>query len=586
MPRLINLPTSGRIEIELGKDEDAQLIWPDAPFQGQLSIEGGRNVYSSGGYINDGYNNDEIIILQPTSDNASYHFEGMHVDVDGKDVDIFAPRNYFDVEYSLTIENSRLGTPEYARYGFHGDVIQFQDVRGGGGGIDLAVRNVTVEAEQQAFFLPDLTTGPTSVSMENVNARFSESYSGENRGVLYWFADGNRNPYYNVDLNNVYAETDLHWEAVVPAKRHGADYGDADKVTFDSYTQIDGAIALAKPSGGDFAPADKVGLNYDADYFGTTSTDSGGTKATDTTSTPDVTASSADDTSPDTTTTAAPAGDEVIGAVREITDLDLDRQTVNFGASLDAAVVFATPATLNGHHPVTTRINAISDSSVTLQLDEPKYLKDDYHVDETVNVLVLEEGEWLIGDGRRLEVGTLQTDNLTSDGFVRVDFSRAFDTTPIVLTQVQTDNGVDWVVTRTRDISQRGFEVAMQESEAKNGSHHLTETIGWLAVERGAFDWDGIDAQAFQTGTRIGSGGGTFDFAADVSGQPLIAAGLASFIGSDTANLRLAATGDGRARFVAQEEQSADGETYHLNENAAGMAFAQEGLLDGDAFIA
>jgi hypothetical protein len=134
-------------------------------------------------------------------------------------------------------------------------------------------------------------------------------------------------------------------------------------------------------------------------------------------------------------------------------------------------------------------------------------------------------------------------------------------------------------------VSQSGFEVAMQESEAKNATHHVTETVGWLAVESGVFDWNGIDAQTFQTGTRIGSGGGTFDFAADVGGQPLIAAGLASFIGSDTANLRLAAAADGRARFVAQEEQSADGETYHLNEDVAGVAFAQEGLLNGDAFI-
>jgi hypothetical protein len=578
MPRTIDLPESGRVRVRLDDDEDARLVWPDSPFRGQIEIEGGRNVYSSGGYITGGYDNDEIIIVQPGSDQSNYQFEGLHVDVDGQRVDIFALRNGPGVNYSVLIENSRLGTPEYDHHGFHGDVIQLQDRRGGEGGVDLTVRNVTAEAEQQGFFLPDLTTGPSQTTMENVNSRFSEPYSGDNRGILYWFADGNRNPYYNVELSNVYAATDLHWEATVPAKRHGAMYDESEVVDFRSYTQIDGEIALRAPAGGDFAPADKVGLNYDSAFFFGSGADGGGTTTEPEPSEPE---------SSEPEPTAPPAAaDEVIGAVRAVRDLDLDRQTVDFGASLDDAVVFATPATLDGGDPVTTRIRAIGDGSVTLQLDEPGYVTDGFHVDETVTVLALEEGVWRIADGRRLEVGTIETDNLVGDGFVGVDFSQRFDDAPVVLTQVQTDNGGDWVVTRVRDVTADGFRVAMQEVGAKAGSGHVTETVGWLALDAGTIDWDGIDAQAFRTGTRIDSDGAGFGFADAVGAQPLIAAGLASFFGPDPANLRLAGLDDGTARFVAREEQSADRETDHVDEDVAGLAFDGEGLLDGGTFIA
>jgi hypothetical protein len=243
-------------------------------------------------------------------------------------------------------------------------------------------------------------------------------------------------------------------------------------------------------------------------------------------------------------------------------------------------VVFATPATLNGAQDVTTRVTSLTSDAVIVGLDEPNYL-DETHLAEDLTLLVLEKGVWDIGGGRRLEVGTVAVDVLSTEGFVDVAFDEAFDEAPVVLTQVQTANGPDWVVTRIDDVTATGFALTMQEEEALNGGGHTTETVGWLALEADVFDWNGIDIEAFSSGPTVDDGGGEFDFAAALGATPLIAAGIASFFGAEPANLRLDDLSSGTATFIAREDLSADAERSHASEVAAGIAFADEGLLTG-----
>ena len=55
-----------------------------------------------------------------------------------------------------------------------------------------------------------------------------------------------------------------------------------------------------------------------------------------------------------------------------------------------------------------------------------------------------------------------------------------------MFTSVQTFNGPDPVTTRLRNSLSTGFEVTMDEEEAIRDGGHLTETIGWIAIERGS----------------------------------------------------------------------------------------------------
>jgi len=348
-PTIVNIPTSDGIRIRLDADEDARLVWPDAPVQGgPVLIEGGRNVVSVGGYITNGATNDGTIIVQSPHRDSHYYFEGLHVDVNEQITDIFAFRNQNGVQYSTTIMNSRLGTPDYIGSGFHGDVVQIQN-GSGRGGIDLAVENVTASAEVQAFFLPDRATGTVRVDMENVNTSFADPYTGSNRGVLYWFNnDTSRNEPYPVELDNVYAETDVPWEAVTPQRRHGAIYND-DSVSFSRGSQIDGEVFLGRPATGDFAPANRVGLNYDPAFFGS----SGGTTAA-------APAPAPSQPAPSPTPAPAPFGDDLV--------LELSGKFFRDGSYALPMIDVLVGSTLVGRD---IELDALEPAQLTVGLDVP-----------------------------------------------------------------------------------------------------------------------------------------------------------------------------------------------------------------------
>ena len=280
------------------------------------------------------------------------------------------------------------------------------------------------------------------------------------------------------------------------------------------------------------------------------------------------------------------ASGPIIGAVRRVSELGLDDRRIPFGAEFDDPVVFATPVSRSDPAPVTTRITELQGDGVRLRLDAPGYLDDVARPGEDLTVLALEEGVWDIGGGRRLEVGTVMTDLTASEGFAGVTFEAPFATPPVVVAQVQTANGPDWVVPRLDAVGRDGFRVALQEEEARAETGHVVEEIGWLALEPGVFDWDGVAAQAFTTGRTVAGPAATPVALDPTFGlEPLLTAGLASFFGPDPANLRLDRIGAGEAVLVAAEEISGDAEIGHAAEIAAGLVFEGEGVVTGGDWV-
>ena len=263
-----------------------------------------------------------------------------------------------------------------------------------------------------------------------------------------------------------------------------------------------------------------------------------------------------------------------------MSELGLDDRKIPFGAEFDDAVVFATPVSRNDPAPVTTRITELHGDGVRLRLDAPGYLDGAARPGEDLTMLALEEGVWDIGGGRRLEVGTVMTDLTATEGFAGVTFEAPFATRPVVVAQIQTANGPDWVVPRLDAVGRDGFRVALQEEEARAETGHIVEEIGWLVLEPGVFDWDGVATQAFTTGrTVVGPAARPAALDATLGLEPLLTAGLASFVGPDAANLCLDRIGAGEAVLVAAEEVSADSDIAHAAEIAAGVVFEGEGLI-------
>ena len=252
--------------------------------------------------------------------------------------------------------------------------------------------------------------------------------------------------------------------------------------------------------------------------------------------------------------------------------------TITLTQTYDNPVVIAFVATENGSQPVNVRVSEVSGDTLTMRLQEPEYL-DGQHAFETVNYIVVEAGLCTLEDGTVFEAGHLNTDTLSRQGFESVEFQSEFDDSPLVFSQVQTFNGPDFVTTRQRDTSQDGFQITMQEEEARNGAQHNTETIGWLALEAGSGTsgdlswWAGQVSGVNHTKTDLPP---TEGFDGDINAIAM----LSSFAGSNTAWVRGDDDVDG-FEFSVEEEKSRDDETRHVPELVDVFVFDTAGTLSG-----
>lgn len=286
------------------------------------------------------------------------------------------------------------------------------------------------------------------------------------------------------------------------------------------------------------------------------------------------------------------ASSEPIGSVQQVVRLTHAPKSVTFeqGSQFDNPVVFASVTTLNGRQPVTVELSEVTSGGATLYLEEPEYL-DNIHKGEDITLIALEEGIWNLSDGSLLQVGTTIFERGATDNFQFVEFGVAFDEVPALLLQVQTNNGRQWEIARAKDITTTGFQFAIQEEEGQADGIHTEEVIGWAAIDasatNGLVDWDGLTMQTFQTQETVTDTRSSFDFAAELGADPLVAGMLTSYNESDTALLRFAGISDDgtstTAQFFAQEEESADKEIAHIGESMNGWAFSQSGLLNGVA---
>jgi hypothetical protein len=177
-----------------------------------------------------------------------------------------------------------------------------------------------------------------------------------------------------------------------------------------------------------------------------------------------------------------------------------------------------------------------------------------------------------------LEVGKLNTANLTNQSFETVNLSSTFSQTPVVFSQVQTHNDAEFVRTRQNNATTTSFNLAMEEEEAlQNG--HATETVGWLALEPGEGNWNGHLFQAGATGNSITDSFSSISFTSDFATTPQFMAAMATYNGSDTAGVRYRNLGTDTVEVKIEEDQSKDTETGHTNEILNFFALEGEGLL-------
>ncbi len=227
-------------------------------------------------------------------------------------------------------------------------------------------------------------------------------------------------------------------------------------------------------------------------------------------------------------------------------------------------VVVARPVSTKGADPGVIRLRNVTGGSFQLRYQEWDYLGGKHGAAERVFYMVAEAGSHGL-DGLLVEAGTLETDRLLGDGFETVAFAASFAVPPAVFTSVQTDAGADAVTTRLADATALGFSVTMQEQQA-NGKSHVSETLGWIAIEKGdTTTSDGRDVLVFDGAATHRSTANPFGRSFDRM-FPVLLGDIATTSGKDPVFLRYRNLTPSSVELFVQEERSFDKEVKHVLE--------------------
>ena len=273
----------------------------------------------------------------------------------------------------------------------------------------------------------------------------------------------------------------------------------------------------------------------------------------------------------------------VIGEVGQVTDLTHELRIVTLSHTFSNPVIFTQSPSYKGGSPITVRVTDVQTDQFTVYLSEPS-TDNGQHRTETISYLVLEAGSHKLADGRLIEVGTVDTDATTgigeSDVWETVSYDTPFPTQPVVLTQIQTDAGVDYLHTRQKPGTKTEFTVALQQEEAATTSHGI-ETIGYLAAEAGT-GWSGLSFEAITTDQEVTDAWHTVQFNQILTGTPNFLSSLATTHSIDSANLRYRRLKPGQVDIRIREDTTADEETTHRAERVSYLAIGGDGLILAD----
>lgn len=276
-----------------------------------------------------------------------------------------------------------------------------------------------------------------------------------------------------------------------------------------------------------------------------------------------------------------------IAEVGMITNLNHNQQTITLQNDYVNPVVFAQPLSYNGGDPSIVRITDIDavNDTISFYLQEAEY-KNGLHTRESFSYMVVEAGTWQLENGTVLEVGMVDTGKVAANGWENVDLSNDFIDTPVVLSQVQTDNGNQFVRTRQRNASPNGFQVTMEEEEALRNSGHARETIGWLAMDSGSGDWDELTYQASSTGDAVTQRWYELDLE-NFATTPNLMGSIASYDGADPSGLRyreITGANGSTIEIKIEEDRSFDSEVAHTTEEVNFLAIEGSGVLTARSY--
>lgn len=275
---------------------------------------------------------------------------------------------------------------------------------------------------------------------------------------------------------------------------------------------------------------------------------------------------------------AVPSPIGEIGTVSVSQSGSSDWHTVTYEKSFTDPTVIMKPVAFNGNDPCHARVRNVGSNSFEFKIEEWQN-KDGVHTEETLGWLVVESGVHTLPDGTILVAGYVDGIDET---FQTVSYGHTFENEPVVLTQPQTFNGSDPIVSRQRNIQTDRHEVRVQEEEGRDG-YHIGERMGAVIMEPSTTSFYGTKFEMDRTGNSITDNWSKIEFNQEYK-NPVFLSDMQTFDGPDTAGLRyrnLASTG---VEIFVEEELSADSETNHTTEMVGYLALeGSDNVLQGDS---
>ncbi len=249
---------------------------------------------------------------------------------------------------------------------------------------------------------------------------------------------------------------------------------------------------------------------------------------------------------------------------------------VKFSKNFNNPVVIVKPASNNDSQPCVVRIRNVNADGFEVRLQNWDYLADNHGV-ESVNFIAVESGSFEMPDGSLVEAGIMESHNAGS--FVPMTFAQEFKLVPVMASSIITDNEIDAVAGRIRNISLTGFEFEIQEQEA-NVKEHALESVAYIAWEPSAGLTGNLSYEISKTADTLTHTWQTITFNEYFDDNLIFIADMQSTDGNDSANLRFSELTGTSVQLKVAEEQSKDSETSHTTEIAGFMAF---GIIDLEA---
>jgi PKD repeat protein len=231
-------------------------------------------------------------------------------------------------------------------------------------------------------------------------------------------------------------------------------------------------------------------------------------------------------------------------------------------------VVVAGPHGSSNLEPCVIRLRNVTPTEFEIRLEEWNYLWNRTHPAETVSYLIMEKGRTTLPDGSMVEAGSF-AGGTTSQG---VKFSTPFNSVPVLMTTVASDNEPDTISGRLSNITITGFSYMFREQE-KNWNRHARETVHFIAWEPGQGTLGPIRYEVARATAGLTDRWTQITFNEPFGQPPLLLAHLQTLNETDTAALRARAVTPTGVPLKIEEEQSRDWETTHAEETVGYMAF-------------